>query len=214
MLPGLTPIAPPSIARSITSFSVFGTPTTSTTSSCTAPAGIQAGDIILFANRNDGGGSSTAVPAGFTSMQSSNNGTDGQTLSFKVAAGTEGGTSITGYSGTGATRTMIIVFRPNVGAHAATVGGAVGTFVSTDPVAQVAAASGGTAPLIVVVAYGAKVAISGDTCSPAADGSLAHPSDRLKVAWKLYPAGPADVTADMGDLGSSNCVQGGYLQVA
>lgn len=78
--PGSWPHPLPAIFKS----SAIGTTTV------TAPAGISAGDLLVYAVFSFG----TAVPTGFTSVIRSGNGT----LAYKIAVGTESGTSITASS--------------------------------------------------------------------------------------------------------------------
>jgi hypothetical protein len=49
--------------------------------------------------------------------------------------------------------------------------------------------------------------------SPAKDGEATSGSD-CYLAWKIYDASPADVTADMDDEGTVNALASGYLACA
>lgn len=100
---------------------------TSDTTSVTVPSGVAKGDLILFFDYYDvGDPAGEAVPTGFTKIQTANvpgtipNAGIGRTrrsiVSYKIATGNEGGTSISGMAGGGGaviSGKSIAIARPN-----------------------------------------------------------------------------------------------------
>ena len=204
-------------AKGITSISL-ATSATGTSGSLTVPAGVVAGDILVFINRAHSGSTpSDTIPTGFAKLGTGTeiiSGSRRQTISYKFADGTESGTSLSAFTGGSATRTILLVFRATKAASSVTAAGYVGSISDTDPAAVTILASGGAAPLIAIAVYGSSGGPTTNTLSVTAGGTLAHASGRLTVVYNFYVSGPVDETADMGDEGSGNSVQGGYLQIA
>lgn len=122
-LPGWHPAPGKQLLRSISLISrTYGLGAT-----VAAPADIRFGDLLLFFNSADGYSSNNGtIPAGFTSInQDNDSGTDYQfNSSYKLAAGSEGGTNITGLAaGISLARTALVVFRGNIPFRSASVGG-------------------------------------------------------------------------------------------
>lgn len=190
---------------------------TSQAQTITAPADIIAGDLLVILDRaeNVSGDPTSVTPTGFTTINNAVAAFVKQNLSYKIAAGTEGGSSITGMVGTEYTRKAMYVFRGGIPITSVTVGSAAGQIISTDPTAQVVAASAGTPPLIVIggySVYGAGV-VDPRTFSTTKDGEVT-PSTDFYLAYKVYNSSPADTTIDMDDEGAENALQSCYLQVA
>jgi len=191
---------------------------TSTASTITAPSGIQAGDLIVLLDKaaNSFLTAPTAVtPTGFTNASNVTSAITRQMLSWKKADGTEGGTSITGMNGSANNTKIIYVFRGNIAATTVTPSTVNGQATSAAPTNQNVAASGGTAPLVIVAGYGcASGTIIARGFSPAKDGEIEQASTGdLWLAYKIYNSSPADVTISMGDFGT-NFLQSMYIQMS
>lgn len=139
-------------------------------------------------------------------------------MSYKLAVGTEGGTTLTGMAGAVFAAKILTVFRPSIAATALTVGSVAEEGINGDPGGHVVAASGGTPPLIVFGRYSNADLfdqnISPRTFSPAADGEL-QPSliNSFYLKYKIYNSSPANVTVDMGDENAGTILQSFYLAV-
>lgn len=192
---------------------------TSSSTTITAPSGIQAGDLLVLLDRADNLSlPSTVVPTGFTSIANVNNGSGmRQIVSYKLATGSEGGASITGMAGGLDVNKALAVFRGNVPIASISVA-SLNAPAPTDanPTAQNVTAAGGTVPLIVFGCYSAtNTIVSPRTFTPAKDGELnPSPSQTLYLAWKIYNSAPANVSVDMDDEGSANTLASFYLQAA
>ncbi len=178
---------------------------TSTATTITAPRGIQLGDLIVFLDFSTAGTTPTSViPTGFTAIGTSlTTGTDRQNVSYKLADGTEGGTSITGMAGTFRDKAMY-VFRGNVAATGIVISSPINEQVTTaDPTAQVVLSGAGAVPLVVLAAYSSNTSsITARSFTPAKDGEI-NSSNFNWLAYKIYNSSPADVTVDMADFGTN-----------
>lgn len=197
---------------------------TSTGSTISVPSGVQAGDLIVLF---DAAGSSNTsiptqvIPSGFTSIVDNTlvaSGAAGQrnTLSYKIASGTEGSTSLTGMNGSNNNRKALLVFRGNVPAAIATVGDAAGQATDGNPSEQIVNASGGVAPLVVIGTWSlfpVGGTVDPRSFSPAKDGEI-NPTAQMYMAWKIYNTAPADVSVDMTDEGAGNTLQSCYIEMA
>ena len=187
----------------------------------TAPSGIQAGDLLVLLNSHAATGTTTAVaPSGWTLAVSQAATNVSMAISYKIAAGTESGTTVSGMNGGTAVKNLVmLVFRGSKAVSTVTVGSTHTQEVDTDPTAQVCAASGGVAPLIVLGAY--SNAASGTDINPrtftvggvaAKDGEINSNTDNY-LAYKIFNSAPADCTIDMQDHGTQNFLQSCYLQL-
>lgn len=164
--------------------------------SVTMPASVLANDIaLLFDNAyNSGAAPSSVTPSGWSAIGSSVTTTiEGYGLrcnvSYKVLAGTEGGSSITGMDGLAESK-ILVVFRPSSGTWgaASSVNAFAGTTTPTDQTVTV-----GTAPGIVLAwAYDGYDGAPGLGMSPAAGGGLSNSG--LDVGYIIYNSGAANNT--------------------
>lgn len=192
---------------------------TSSDATITAPANINAGDIIVLEDRatNISTIPTSVVPTGFTSI--SNLGWTAASvgirsvLSYKVADGTEGGSTITGMSGNANTQKMLYVFRPNRAPSSVSVGSMHEEYTESAPADQVVTTGSSDVPAIVLAAYGSSGTISPRGFTPAKDGEI-NSGTSAYLAYKIYNGSPADVTISMEDEGSRNSVQSCYLLVS
>lgn len=188
---------------------------TSTAQTITVPSGVQSGDLLVLLDRaaNTMSAPSTIIPSGFTSIVNTLLAIARQIASYKIADGTEGGTNLTGMSGNFLLDKALYVFRGSAAITSVSVSTPNAEGTSVDPASQAVSASGGTAPLIVFGCYsaGLSVVIDPRTFSPAKDGEIT-PDSNLYLAYKIYNAGPADVTIDMENEGSPNILQSFYIE--
>lgn len=217
-LPGMFPFVPIAAAGGAT-IALFGS-NTSTASTIAVPASVAAGDLMVLVDKAYNGGifaPFTVLATDFTSI--SNLTTTGsvfirQILSYKLAVGTEGGTTLTGMNGGVGNAKALYVFRRTAAASSLNLSTANEQLTSGDPSAQNVAASGGTPPLVVIGAYGARTeTIDPRTFSTTKDGEI-NPNTTLYLAYKIYNESPSDTSIDMDDEGSVNILQSLYIEMA
>lgn len=203
-------------SRSLKSITQQGS-ASSQLSTVTAPAGIQAGDLLALLDiALDGSSPTTVVPTGFTSINNvnANDGTTfiRQILSYKKAIGTEGGSTITGMTGSFGTAKAIYVFRGNIPATVITPSTPNGQATSGTPTNQSVTASSGVSPLVVLGGYGSSGSIATRGFSPAKDGEI-NPNSFFYLAYKIYNSSPLDTTISMADAGV-NAMQSVYVSMS
>ena len=182
----------------------------------TAPASIDAGDLLVMLDyhvKPDGGG----LPAGWTQILNLSGAYVEVTASYLIADGTEDGASITGWTGGLEGGKIIQQFRGDSPASAVTVQDVGSQLTSGNPTAQTITASGGTVPLIAFAGYGSSGAVSPRTFTPAEDGetSVSNPTIvELYLKYKIYNASPANISVDMDDEGFDNALVSFYLEVS
>jgi hypothetical protein len=196
--------------------SAVGTSTGTVNNAVTAPASIQAGDLMIFCQTNTS--NNATLPSGFTLINTITDGTTLISTSYKIAAGNEGGTTITGATGLAFQSTILAVFRGDVPISAVTVASVASQNAGTNtPTNQVVTSSTGLAPLIVFGGYRAAntgADISPRGMSPAKDGEFNSTFLKHYLAYKIYNASPANVTVSMADHGVTNMLQSFYLAAA
>ncbi len=204
----------------LTSITAFNSSTSFDSSTLTLPASIQAGDLIVFSDRavNTSGIPTTAVPSNFTSIDNISLTNARAILSYKLATGGEGGTSITGMSGTSTSSKLCYVFRGNKPATTITVSTPNSQITDGNPTAQSVNASGGVAPLVIIGAYSVWSAqinprtftVAG---SPAKDGEITDATDHY-LAYKIYNSSPQNASIDMDDEEDRNALQSCWIEMA
>jgi hypothetical protein len=204
---------------------------TSTATTITAPSGIQAGDLIVMADCAGGVSTPTdVIPTGFTGIETNTTPiTSRMRCSYKLADGSEGGTSITGMAATGfgSVAKAIYVFRGDFPASSLTLADVETQGTSGNPTAQTVSASGGIAPLVILGFYAeadTSAAVNPRTFtvagSPAKDGELQSTSNAsldidLWIAYKIYNSAPQNASIDMDDEGNDgNSLMSCYIQMA
>ncbi|MFA5387038.1 MAG: hypothetical protein WC322_01425 [Candidatus Paceibacterota bacterium] len=207
---------------SVATLSYIDSTGSSFSSTITAPAAINAGDLLILVDsgRNTVATPAEVIPSGFTKFDEY---VDAGlfyrvTWSYKIADGTEDGATLTGMLAIATISKICYQFRGNVSITGISQFSKVVQFTSSDPTAQVVTASGGAVPLIVLVYYNSTGNISPRTFSPAKDGEENDNNDTGVVsnawlAYKIYNSSPADVTVDMDDEGDRNLIYSFYLQV-
>lgn len=203
-------------AASLTTISFIAS-ATSNAASVTAPATIDAGDLLVLmdAAKSLIGIPTTVVPSGFTSLVNLSGNSFGKTIwSAKIALGTEDGASITGMDGASADDKVLMQFRGNVAISAfSTAQSPVGSAGEGDPGGVTITASGGVVPLIAFAGYSSLAAISPRTFSPAADAEISSGTGGY-AKYKIYNSSPANISIDMDDEDDFNALNGFYINLS
>jgi hypothetical protein len=201
----------------LSSLSVFATANdASATSSITCPSNVVAGDLICFFE-DALSASGQAIPSGFTLISGTLITNNRAVWSYKIATGTEGGTSITGMTGGTFYTKVLLIFRGDVPISAVTVASVNQQATAGDPTAQTVTASSGVPPLVVLASYTTGTGpIATRTFSPAEDAEII-PAGALNteyIKYKIYNASPSNTTVDMPDAGVDNGLHSSYLACA
>lgn len=203
--------------------------TVTNVSTITAPANIQAGDLLIIAHMgSDGDGSppSQVTPAGFTLLNTAFDNAASKfswrtSVHYKLATGAEASGSfsvILGNDSGPAGRATFMVFRRSIPATSIVAAGSL-TSAGTD---LTILSGAGTVPLLVFgVAMmnedGEHAAISNYVMNPVGDGVVANGADGeeflLVSRWKIYNVGqvPANVLLDIVSTGPTYTTNGGYF---
>lgn len=212
VLPGWFPAG---VAAARATLSFLASAVSESSSTVTAPASIQAGDVLVLYDIAQGLFSlpPTALPAGFTAISNivsgSGPGSLRSSISYKLADGTEANAALTGQAGVFVDK-VLIVLRRNPPASRLIVGSVNAQVTDADPTTQLVSASAAIAPLAV---FGCSTGQSMNqrTMTPPQDGQVTVAATTW-VGYKIFNASPADVTVDMGDEGGSNFLQSFYIQ--
>lgn len=183
----------------------------------TIPASAQEGDLaILFDSPNGSPQPSYVLPSGWTELahetDSDIDNTRRTVISRRVLGAGEGGASITGMSGSGTSRKIMLVFRPTGSIGAVTRQDYASEWTSGNPAGQTANGASGAVPLIVLAHWRAGNAISPRTASPAVTEVTAN--NTHFAGYAIYNSSPADHAFDMDDEGGANLLQSFYLEVS
>lgn len=202
--------------------SFIGSSNSNNAAGIVAPAGILAGDILVLFNysANSGGLPAAVVPAGFTQIFSVQK--DAATSvrargigSFKIAAGNESGTTITGMAGT-SDRKILTVFRFTRSNPIINIVSPASELLDTPaPAAQNRVAGVGAAPLIMLAMYSANTTTAGQIApvfTPAQDAELTVGVNHI-VRYKIYSENPPDTSVSMADANNNNILASFYMQI-
>lgn len=199
----------------------FQASNTSTSSSITGPATIQAGDLLILSDFAAGFELTAAVPSGFNIETNIAQFILRHILSWKIADGSEAGASLVGMDTTAHAK-ILFVFRPDVPITEVTVasGGDEGT--SGDPASQIVTGSEASSPVVIIGAYNlgnnsSTASINSRAFSPAKTAEInVHPISTMDswLAYRIYNSSPSETTIDMGDSGDYNFLVSRYFQVA
>lgn len=197
-------------AAGVTTLSFIAS-TTSELSTITAPASIDAGDLLLLVQ------SSITDPAAVTPTDFTNildSGLEaGRTLwDYKICDGTEDSTTITGMNDSFDDK-ILLQFRGDVPITAVTAQDITSEFTANNPAAQTCNASGGASPLIAVGSFFSSSSVGTRSFTPAADAEI-NSSSYHYAKYKIYNSSPADITIDMDDEGGANVLCSGYLEIS
>ena len=215
--PWLAPaLAAPSMlvtAGGVTSLTYQASPT-SEASTITAPASINAGDLLVLVQRarNTSGAPSDVTPTGFTDIPTSLTGTNTRiSCKYKIADGTEDSSTITGMNGDNQNAKVLLQYRANIPLTALSASSLIGVITDANPAVQTLTASGGTGIVLGITSASAQTAITTDTISITPDHDINTASSILIVDDYIQASSPADYTWDMGDEGNRNGLVGFYL---
>jgi len=159
------------------------------TATVTAPGGIQAGDLLIIMEYGPDVTSNIngQIPTGFTKITDAQHAAVDQRIHYKIAAGTESGTTYTGQ--TGSNENMWIgVFRGNIAITSVNVLASYGNFDTTSPSISMGSNNPSSGKQLIFVSNGTR---SASTCS-------VNPSDPSS-GWTTY---------DHIESGNGNEVQG------
>ncbi len=194
-----------------------GTSGTAATIACPT---VIAGDLIVLYNivENGDGVTPTAVaPSGFTTARNDSvNPPGGRALCwYKIAAGTESGSTLTGMVSSAdplptVNAILVATFRGSRPIASVSLQSAAGQATQSNPSAQVVTSGSGVAPLIVIAAATGTANLTGFSFSPSSDGNTTTSGSISTLQWKIYNSSPVDVTVDFGDRGT-NYLQTFYL---
>lgn len=185
----------------------------------TAPASIDAGDLLVLTNHclyQTGGG----LPTGFTQIANISAISYVETIiSYKIADGTEDSSSIVGMTNGGVYGNvyLLLQFRCDTEISTVTVQDLAQQITSGNPTSQTCNASGGSAPLIVIGSYcGVTSGTFTTTFSPAEDAEITDVGayTRSYLDYKIYNSSPADHTIDMGTVAYENILSSFYLELS
>ena len=180
----------------------------------TIPATAQTGDIAaLYDLAISGSLPALVTPSGWANRVNTTSGVAVRlAVSTKILESGDAGASITGMDGSSLDTKMMLVFRPNILIGTATYSTFTGEATTGDASSQSIAASGQSAPVLVIAGCGTNSGPVFSTASPAFDAEVTA-TINLRMGYKIYNAGstPASHTIDMANLGSRNSLWGGYI---
>ena len=191
------------------------------------PSGIQAGDLLLVSNTAGSGGASiptiTVLPGLNFTLISSVTGTysistsfyrQTSVMSYKIADGTEGGTTISSFTTSTGSAAILFHLRGNVKINSVTNTTFINTAIATEPPLYTAATTTGNALEIPYYMNGASNSVPSMVTSPtpfatniAAAGIYA--SLAAGIWTSIYSA--SSYTFDSSDCGNMNTIIGGKL---
>lgn len=183
----------------------------SSTATVTVPATVQAGDLLVLFNQGVSASTpTTAVPAGFTLVANTSDATNRIIESYKIAVGTEAGTSISGMTSTGHGY-ILACFRGDVPIKAVTAASVNAQTTSATPTAQTITSGSGVAPLVAIGTWCVQIgSVSVRGFSPAADAEITAAVQEF-LKYKIYNASPANIAVTMADDGADNSLHSFYL---
>ena len=175
------------------------------TSTITVPPATQAGDVIFIYNTSEStSGLSYVVPAGYTSILQSGDGTNYRAVwSYKIAKESDAGSSVSLMEINSVSR--LVVFRPSKAGVSVSIS-TVNSFVGlTKPTNQTVNASAASAPLVVLSGNRTENTTTAPlTLSPAADSIIPSSTEPKAIAYKIYNNSPQDVAVSQNDGGNGN----------
>lgn len=190
---------------------------TSTTSTITAPSDLQAGDfLLLFDCASTSLSPPTVVtPTGWTALDSQSGTSMTDAMSYKIADGTEAGSSITGMNGGYSNRKLLVVFRGNVPFIAATIQSKVKQITASNPTSKTITSGSATTSILVIASWSDQIDsndISPRTQSPTM--TEVNNTTHQYIGWiPYYSSGWTDQTFDMDDEGADNALMGCYIEL-
>lgn len=182
------------------------------------PSGVLAGDLLVFHNITRSAPGGAVQPSGFTEINVASRNESGTicvvSLYYKIAVGTESGTTLTGMPDDSDNAIELLHFRADQAIVSVTAGDVEGS-VSPNGLSFTCSASAGTAPLVVIGAYvdGDSSGIGATSMTPTEDATITNGA-YVQVKYKIYNDSPQNTGLTLADGGNFNCLQSCYLQVA
>lgn len=183
-------------------------------------SGIEAGDLLMLfqiAVTVPAANITAVTPTGWTNLADSgrldaSSAAHRLMVDYKIATGSEDGTTITGMAGSATDRKIVAQFRGNTAIAAISIHDLETEVTANNPSAKTNNAGSGVVPLIAFGNYFANVAVDPRTFSPAEDGELAVTGSSIfYVKYKIYNSSPSNHTIDMDDEGT-NVLSSFYIQ--
>lgn len=184
------------------------------TATVTAPVDIEAGDLLIYSQYVPNY-SSGSDPSGFTNLVLTEIAAVDHRTGYKIASGSEGGTTITGMTGSDHA-VIMLVFRPTFSASVST-----GTWNSegsddVDPASQTVTPPTAN-PVVVLYAVGSRDgAQTFSSQSPSFDGTVSvnnGSAESLLIGYSVYNSNASEHTADVGNLGTRGTFHSGYVEL-
>jgi len=204
-------------------------------SSITVPANVQQGDLILFANMAiKTSVVASTVPSGFTKIFPSTSIALGVNISgttyyfhvamgYKIAAGTEGGTSLPSMSFTSnvnpGSALGVMVFRGNRKITGVTVQNYGLTQSSSSLISRTIASASGVRPLLAVANYmnlGASWSSNSQRdFSPTPDDETIYGANNMATRWRFFGESnaPSDISCSMAAASQNRTCWSFYLEL-
>lgn len=194
----------------------FQASATSTGATITCPT-VQQGDIgvlIDYASNNFTPAPTQVVPSGFTALVSNTVSAQRGTASYKVFDGTESGAALTGQDGGLFDSKVLLVFRPNT-IGAVTESTWLGEATTSNPTAQLIAASGQQVPLIRIAGASDNNSVTPSFSAGTFDGTVTQSTGtgRTIAGYAVQNTSGSDDTVDMNDI-ASNWLVSGWLSIS
>ncbi len=180
------------------------------------PSGVQAGDLLIFKNMCRARLGDAVTPSGFTVIINDSSTADNSVVGifYKIAVGTESGTTLTGMPDDSDNAIELLHFRGSSPITAVSVVDLESASSSADPGPFTCSAGSGTPPIIVFLSY-ADGDGSGNmvpSMTPAEDGTVSAAAFS-GVLYKLMANESQDVVNDATDAGNMNHLESFYLQL-
>lgn len=182
------------------------------TTSATVPGSTKAGDMLFFYTYASSGSAipSPVSPSGFTNVIDTFLAVSGASSRavrmmgfYKLANGSEGGTSIAGMNGTLVDSCAVLLFPSQNGPFGTlTPLDIAQSSVRNSSISQTINCAGQTVPLVALAMSERTASSPGLTMSPV-DGSI-QPSALCAIAWKIYNISPSNVSCSVANSGFEN----------
>lgn len=200
-------ISPYSLFSGVT----FVASATSTSSGIVIPATAQVGDLAYLVDVGDevAGGS---APAGWTTVITTNYTGAYCVHSLKILTSGEPGSTVTGMNGTDGNWKVCLVFRPSSSVSNVAISSYNGEGSTGNPSTQNVTVVGQTTPVIVIASTFSNNGFPAFvTETPAFSQTITQ--SRQVVGFTIYNESPQNHAVDMGDPGTQNIIQSGYIRL-
>lgn len=195
--------------------SLFASAVSSSSATVTMPASVASNDLAIVCDYCfDTVTPTEVVPSGFTLFGTSLTQTVGvnirRVLSYKVLAGSEGGSSLTGMNSGFTRNKSILVFRSSVAGTWGTPQDIAEFLDAGNPTSQTI--NVGSAPLVAVAYYNVlSGTLSPRSFSPSEDAEVTVDGTIAYAKYKIYNSSPSNITVDSEDEGNGNHLSSFYV---